>query len=76
MQDLETWKKINITKASKILHIFLHISIDPFKGTGKPEPLKFNFADCWSRRIDLQHRIVYEIKNNEITVLACRYHYS
>ncbi|WP_425364120.1 Txe/YoeB family addiction module toxin [Candidatus Tisiphia endosymbiont of Hybos culiciformis] len=45
-------------------------------GLGKPERLKFQQENVWSRRIDQEHRLVYEIKsNNTIFVLQCRYHY-
>jgi len=47
----------------------------PFAGTGKPEALKHEFAGCWSRRIDDEHRLVYEVKGDKIRILACRYHY-
>jgi toxin YoeB len=51
------------------------IQREPFEGMGKPEPLKHNMSGCWSRRITAEHRLVYTIKNGEICILACRYHY-
>ncbi len=47
----------------------------PFAGTGKPEPLKGELAGCWSRRIDHEHRLVYTVASDYLTVIACRYHY-
>jgi toxin YoeB len=47
----------------------------PFKGIGKPEPLKGNLQGFWSRRIDDEHRLVYEVTDEAITVIQCRYHY-
>ena len=47
----------------------------PFEGLGKPEPLKENLAGCWSRRIDLEHRLVYKVTEDTIYILQCRYHY-
>lgn len=44
-------------------------------GIGKPEPLKHEYAGCWSRRITDEHRLVYRVTGSEITILACRYHY-
>jgi toxin YoeB len=44
-------------------------------GIGKPEPLQHNFAGCWSRRIDREHRIVYRVEGERLIVLQCRYHY-
>jgi toxin YoeB len=49
---------------------------DPFNGLGKPEPLKyFPEANTWSRRIDLEHRLTYQIDQNRIVFLQARYHY-
>lgn len=47
----------------------------PFTGTGKPEPLKGELAGCWSRRIDHEHRLVYTVGADYLTVISCRYHY-
>jgi toxin YoeB len=47
----------------------------PFKGIGKPEPLKGNFAGCWSRRITDEHRLIYQVKEKKLHILQCRYHY-
>ena len=48
---------------------------DPFKGIGKPEPLKENLSGFWSRRIDDTNRLVYAVDEEHITVISCRYHY-
>ena len=48
---------------------------NPFTGLGKPEPLKHELAGCWSRRIDQEHRLVYQVRPDKIRILACRYHY-
>jgi toxin YoeB len=48
----------------------------PFKGIGKPEPLKGDFAGCWSRRITDEHRLVYMIRNGSLHISQCRFHYS
>jgi toxin YoeB len=47
----------------------------PLKGIGKPEALKANFSGYWSRRINEEHRLVYGVKDNDLIVIACRYHY-
>ena len=47
----------------------------PFEGIGKPEPLKGNLTGRWSRRINNEHRLVYEVTANGLTMIACRYHY-
>jgi len=46
----------------------------PFKGIGKPEPLKGNFAGCWSRGITDEHRLIYKIKDKRLHILQCRFH--
>ena len=47
----------------------------PFEGTGNPEPLKHEFAGWWSRRIDKEHRLVYRVKDDNLEIVQCRYHY-
>lgn len=66
-QDKKTLKRINklITDAMR----------SPFEGIGKPEPLKENLSGFWSRRIDESNRLVYAVDDNQITIIACRYHY-
>jgi toxin YoeB len=48
---------------------------DPFTGIGKPEPLKYEFAGCWSRRLTQEHRLVYRVTERRIDFLQARYHY-
>ncbi|MBC7650124.1 MAG: Txe/YoeB family addiction module toxin [Deinococcales bacterium] len=48
----------------------------PFKGIGKPEPLKGNYAGCWSRRITDEHRLIYKLKDGRLHLLQCRFHYT
>ncbi len=47
----------------------------PFKGIGKPEPLKANYKGYWSRRINNEHRLIYAISNNVLVIVQCRFHY-
>lgn len=47
----------------------------PFEGIGKPESLKENLSDFWSRRIDESNRLVYVIDENQLTIISCRYRY-
>lgn len=47
----------------------------PFEGIGKPEPLKADLSGYWSRRITQEHRLVYSVENDEITIVSCRFHY-
>jgi len=47
---------------------------DPFRGLGKPEPLKGDLSGAWSRRIDSEHRLIYIVENDGILILSCRGH--
>lgn len=59
----------------RIIKLLEEIQRNPFEGTGKPEPLKFNLKGCWSRRIDDEHRLVYQVTNDEIIIISCKFHY-
>ena len=74
-EDLAWWIQHDRKKALRITNLLKEIQRTPFKGIGKPEALKHELAGCWSRRIDREHRLVYEVKEDKIRVLACRYHY-
>ncbi|MEE8524996.1 MAG: Txe/YoeB family addiction module toxin, partial [Thermoanaerobaculia bacterium] len=61
--------------ALRIVKVIEDIQRDPFSGIGRPEMLKHDFSGCWSRCIDREHRLVYEVLDQKIRILACRYHY-
>ncbi|MGG6239720.1 Txe/YoeB family addiction module toxin [Nodosilinea sp. AN01ver1] len=61
--------------ALRIVKLIREIQRSPFTGTGKPEPLKHELQGCWSRRITQEHRLVYEVCEDQVRILACRYHY-
>ena len=69
------WQTIDKKILKKINSLIKDISRNPFNGLGKPEPLKHQLQGCWSRRINYEHRLVYEIVDNTITIISCRYHY-
>ena len=73
--DLAWWIQQNRKKALRIVDLIKEIERDPFKGIGKPEPLRHELKGCWSRRIDQEHRLVYQVLESKIRILACRYHY-
>lgn len=75
LEDLAWWVQQDRKKAVRILRLIQETQRDPFGGIGKPEPLKHELAGCWSKRIDDEHRLVYQVLNEKIRVLACRYHY-
>ena len=74
-EDLAWWIEQDRDKALKVIKLIKDVQRDPFHGIGKPEPLKYELAGCWSRRIDQEHRLVYQITQEKIRILACRYHY-
>jgi toxin YoeB len=74
-EDLAWWFRQDFQKAAKILDLVTAVMQEPFDGIGKPEPLKYMDINIWSRRIDLEHRLVYQVENTQINFLACRYHY-
>ncbi len=74
-EDLAWWVERDRNKALRVINLIKDVQRDPFQGIGKPEPLKHELAGCWSRRIDREHRLVYQVLENKIRILACRYHY-
>jgi toxin YoeB len=74
-KDYEWWKGSNPKKAERIRNLLNDIKVRPFKGIGKPEPLKYDLQGYWSRRIDKANRLVYMLKGKKILVISCRYHY-
>ena len=74
-EDLAWWIEQDRNKALRIINLIKDVQRDPFKGIGKPEPLKHELAGCWSRRINQEHRLVYQVTESKIRILACRYHY-
>jgi len=74
-EDLAWWVGRDRAQALRVVRLILAVQRDPFIGIGKPEPLRHEFGGCWSRRIDLEHRLVYQVQTERIRILACRYHY-
>lgn len=74
-EDYLYWQNMDKALLKKINALIKEIERQPFEGSGKPEALRHNLAGWWSRRINLEHRLVYKIDNNSIVILQCRYHY-
>lgn len=74
-EDLAWWIKTDRKAALRVLDIVEATLADPFVGIGKPEPLRHEFAGCWSRRITQEHRLVYRVTAERIDFLQARYHY-
>lgn len=60
----------------KINELIKDIIKDPYSGIGKPEKLKYDKKDLYSRRINLEHRLVYHIENDNLIITSCKYHYN
>jgi toxin YoeB len=75
LQQLDEWKEKNPKIASRIIILITAISESPFSGIGKPEPLKHSLQGKWSRRITQQHQLIYEVTNDSINIISCRFHY-
>ena len=73
--DLEYWTRTDRRRALRTFKLVENVLRDPFAGTGKPEPLKGELSGKWSRRIDQEHRLVYEVSEDRVYFLAARYHY-
>jgi toxin YoeB len=76
-EDLSFWvksgNKVVLQKISKLIEA---INQNPYEGIGNPEPLKYSLAGTWSRRINLEHRLVYEIADNKLLIHSIRGHYN
>jgi toxin YoeB len=67
---LNYWKKSgNKAVQKKIEQLFFAIVENPFEGIGKPEPLKYELTGSWSRRINREYRLVYEVYNEHTIVI-------
>lgn len=74
-EDYLYWQKNDKSILKKVNALIKESMRTPFEGTGKPEALKENLAEFWSRRINLEHRLVYKVEDGAIYILQCRYHY-
>lgn len=73
--DYLYWQQTDKKILKKINTLIKELLRTPFEGTGKPEPLKYELSNVWSRRINLEHRLVYRVNEDEIEIVQCRYHY-
>jgi len=74
-EDLRAWIETDRRVALRIFDLIEAVLRDPFQGIGKPEPLKYLLAGCWSRRITQEHRLVNRIAGTRIDFLQAKYHY-
>ena len=74
-EDLRAWIDTDRRVALRVFDLIEAVLRDPFRGIGKPEPLKYLLAGCWSRRITQEHRLVYRVAGTRIDFLQAKYHY-
>jgi len=76
-EDYLYWQKFDKKLLKKINELIKDIQRSPFDGLGKPEPLKYDLSGLWSRRINSEHRLVYQWndENQSVIIIQCRYHY-
>ena len=74
-EDLRFWVKTERGTAIRVLDLVEAVMRDPFQGLGKPEPLRYVLAGCWSRRVSQEHRLVYRVTDEAIDFLQARYQY-
>lgn len=75
LEDLTFWVETNRKVALRLLALVEEIRRTPFDGTGKPERLKYQSGNVWSRRLTEKDRIVYLVSDHQIDFLQARYHY-
>jgi toxin YoeB len=77
--DYLYWQETDPVTLHKINELIRDISRSPFKGIGKPEPLRDNLSGWWSRRIASDHRLLYRVSgktpDQRLEIGSCRYHY-
>lgn len=74
-EDYLHWQKNDKKILARINNLIKDISRNPYEGIGKPEPLKHKYHGYWSRRITKEHRLIYQVVEDEIHIAKCRFHY-
>jgi toxin YoeB len=73
--QFEGWSKEDKRIYNKIIDLIEAIQDKPFEGIGKPEALKYQLKGFWSRRINKEHRLVYQVTEEDIIIISCKFHY-
>lgn len=75
LDDYLYWQQTDRKTLKKINELIRDIKRSPFEGIGSPEPLKHQLSGWWSRRINLEDRLVYRVDDEQVVILQCRKHY-
>ena len=74
-EDYLHWQSTDPKILARINRLIEECRRTPFKGTGRPEPLRNKLSGYWSRRISEEHRLVYKVAEDRLLIAQCRYHY-
>lgn len=74
-EDFNQWAVVDKKLYQRIVTLIKDITRNPYQGLGKPEALKHDLQGYWSRRINDEHRLVYKVENDQLIIIACKYHY-
>ncbi len=74
-EEYLVWQREDPQTVKRIHQLIKEIMRDPYRGIGKPEPLKHALQSYWSRRINAEHRIVYRVLKGDLWIAQLRYHY-
>ncbi len=75
-EEFIEWSQQDKKLFKRIVRLIKEVQRHPFEGTGKPEPLKHEYATYWSRRINQTHRLIYKVTDDQVIIASCKYHYS
>ena len=74
-EDYLYWQAADKKMLDRLNALIKDCARNPFKGIGKPEPLRGNWSGWWSRRINEEHRLIYRVRDNTLEIAQCRFHY-
>jgi len=74
-EDYLYWQSVDKKILTRINDLLKDISRHSFSGIGKPEPLKFKYKGFWSRKINDEHRLIFQVSGDAILISKCRFHY-
>lgn len=74
-EEYLVWQREDPQTVKRINQLIKETMRDPYRGIGKPEPLKHALQGYWSRRINAEHRIVYRVVSGDLWIAQLRYHY-
>jgi toxin YoeB len=74
-EEYNYWQLENKQIYTKLKKLVQEIARNPFEGSGKPEQLKYDYSNCWSRRITDEHRLIYQVSEDYVRIISCKFHY-